>query len=665
MFSPDLSGVGIWFCGLVMGGVTLFAAEHQPLKVIARVIGQPIQTANTISYIIAPGYGRDGQDLLCWVTTAESGAHFFSLDLTTRKVTVKPLNHLEGYPIVPASDGNIYVGSTTGQIMRFNPHTDEWGALAQVFSNPERKVHHVRAMDEGRDGWLYAGSCYGERARVNRQTGAVENLPPIPENGKWYVSSVKALPDGRIAFGLGHVARLFIYDPVAGKDVAQWVPADWKPDGFIFDVLVGETVLFSTHFPRGRRGAVDMATGKWLGEAPWPPMKFAEPWSVWFHSSGDGEGCDHYLLPGTDTIAACDGNKVYQWNPKQADLPPTLSLESFQPKERLALAMKYHVDTEGQVWVYNRSRTEVMETLDLPQPPAQRRLFALGVGPDGCTYGGAYQSTALFRYNPRTDELNNLGNHNPGWSGETYSFAVQGGELLCSSYTHGALVAYDPAKPWECSIKARVNPRRLGFFGQQVYRPYSTAVSENGRVWAVGAAGWGSTGAGIAWLAPETGKSHATVLPRAPTDVLALPGNQLLVSDHDRFLWWDGTRDAQIAAAALPFPAAGAILLSSGPPPRVAFCSGQKVAIVALPEPGKLRVEATFDAPIPAAHLAKYSRGVVVGGAKGFASVNVETGQWHHFCDSALGTRYAFVVHDDVVYFTQGASLLSVGIPSR
>jgi hypothetical protein len=287
------------------------------------------------------------------------------------------------------------------------------------------------------------------------------------------------------------------------------------------------------------------------------------------------------------------------------------------------------------------------------------------VGPDGCIYGGAYQSTALFRYNPRTDELVNLGNHHPGWSGETYSFAVRGPELICSSYTNGAVVAYDPAKPWECSIKARINPRRLGFFGQRVYRPVSTAVAEDGRIWAVGPAGWGSTGAGIAWLDPNTGASHATDLSRAPTDLLALPGHQLLLSDHDRFVWWDATADRPIAAAPLPASAAGTVLLNAGPPPRVAFCSGPQVTVATLPEPGQITVEATYDGPIPAVHLARYSRGVVVGGPQGFASLNLETGQWRHFCDAGLGLRYAFVVHDDVVYFTQGASLLAVAIPGE
>jgi len=49
------------------------------------------------------------------------------MDLTTGKIFTHPLNTLEAYPIVLGSDRNIYVGSTSGEVMRWRPTTDEWG----------------------------------------------------------------------------------------------------------------------------------------------------------------------------------------------------------------------------------------------------------------------------------------------------------------------------------------------------------------------------------------------------------------------------------------------------------------------------------------------------------------------------------------------------------
>jgi hypothetical protein len=143
----------------------------------------------------------------------------------------------------------------------------------------------------GQDGWLYAGNCTGQRARIHLTTGQVEPLPAIPEEGNWYVSSAAALPDGRIAFGLGHCARLFVYDPVQGRDVDQWLPPGWIEDGFCLNLLMGQRVLYATHFPSGRRAAFDTATGQMLGQPPWPIP--ARP-SKWVHSSG---WQPHRLLP--------------------------------------------------------------------------------------------------------------------------------------------------------------------------------------------------------------------------------------------------------------------------------------------------------------------------------------------------------------------------------
>ena len=171
-----------------------------------RVLGLPITDANLISYRVCAGYGPGGHDLLCWVTTAESGAHFCALDLTTQQLDIKPLHHREGYPITPAADGAIYVGSTSGEIWCYRATGSSWKVLAQPWSTSATlDAHHIRVLAAGRDGWLYAGSCFGERARVNERTGEVQPLPALAEKGNWYVSAAVPLPDGRI--GLVYVDR--------------------------------------------------------------------------------------------------------------------------------------------------------------------------------------------------------------------------------------------------------------------------------------------------------------------------------------------------------------------------------------------------------------------------------------------------------------------------
>ena len=629
-----------------------------------RVLGVPIRDANLISYRVCAGYGAGGHDLLCWVTTAESGAHFCALDLATQQLDLKPLGHLEGYPIAPASDGAIYVGSTSGEIWRYRAAGSTWQVLARPWdTSATREVHHIRVLCEGRDGWLYCGSCYGERARVSKATGEVQLLPAIRENGSWYVSSVVPLPDGRIAFGLGYVARVLIYDPQLGRDVAEWAPDSWRQDGFVITMQAGPTVLYASHFPSGRRGAFDIATGKFLGDAPWPASGALPPWSAWTHSSGYGNSFDFYLLPGTDTIAACDGRRVHLWSPREG--ARALPLADFHPAPDLALAMRYAVTTDLRVLEYDEHRTRVVRQREFPQPPAERGLFGLGPGPDGCIYGGAFQSTHLFRYDPKTGQLRDLGDHNPGWSGETYSFCVRRGELVCASYVNGAVVLYDPAKPWNCTYEHQGNPRFVGCLGQFTYRPFACTTDSARRIWGAGEAGWGVTGGGVSWIDPDTGKTGTARLTGAPYLIAELQPGTLLMADETTVRWWDSVANTERAACPWPHGSTpAAVVLPGGAAPRIAFCDAQGLHLARLPAPGKLEIEQSFPLPIDTTRLLWDGRRLLAGG-RGIAELDPATGQWTKLCDTGPAQPSALVATTGAVYFTRGPQLLTVPRPQK
>lgn len=628
----------------------------------ARLLGTPIRGANLISYKLCPGYGVDGHDLLCWTTTAESGGHFSALDLATDQLDTKPLNHLEAYPIVPASDGSIYVGVTTGQIMRYRADGSIWEPLAQVWS-ASGGLHHVRVLCEGADGWLYCGSCYGERARVRKETGEVQALPAIPEAGSWYVSSVVPLPDGRVAFGLGHVCRIYIYDPAEGRDVAQWAPPEWTNDGFAITMARGENVLYAFHFPSGRRGAFDIATGRFLGDLPWPSAVALPRWSVWGHSSGYGNSQDFYVVPGGDTIAACDGESVFIWNPQ--DGPRELPLDRWVAPPGLAEEMRYAVTSDLRVLDYDPLRLKVVNERRYAQPEVKRGLFGMGLGPDGCIYGGAYQSMDLFRYDPRQDELVNLGSHNPTWSGETYSFCLRGNELVSASYTNGAIVLYDPAKPWECTAAAQNNPRFAGCLGQLTYRPLSCVADSKGRVWGVGPAGWGTAGGGVSWLDPATGDQGTTQLGEAPWYVTEIKSGTLLVAGSV-LRWWDADRNIEVAQVAWPHGGtADAVLIEVEGRKLLAIADSQGLHLAVLAEPGALTIERTYALPMGVTRLLWDGKMLIVGGDKGIAQLDLVSGQWTRFCSLAPGLRYAFVATDEAVYFTRGTDLYAVPRPGH
>jgi hypothetical protein len=289
--------------------------------------------------------------------------------------------------------------------------------------------------------------------------------------------------------------------------------------------------------------------------------------------------------------------------------------------------------------------------------------MSLAVGPEGCVYGGAYQSTELFRYDPKAKELKTLGDHHPGWSGETFSYTIWKGELITASYTNGAIVAYDPKKPWKAEIGKMINPRRVGFLGQYVYRPMSICVSEDGRVWAVGPAGWGTTGNGIAWIDPVTGKTEATQLPDYASDILPLPGNRLLTVGSGRLRWWDGTKNQEIAACTPPAPFTSAVLLEPGHSSRILFSSEGELLIGSADTSGQLTIEKRFPCPVPCTRVLPYQGEAVIGGPKGFAVVNLKTGASQTFCSTPIGHRWAFAVTEGAVFFNSGAELMTAPLP--
>ena len=649
-------------CALAGAWGLAFAGDPMP----AVDLGMPITFPNRISYRTAREFGPSKLDLLCWTTTAESGGSFCAMEIASGRISCHPLNSLEAYPIVFGSDGMVYVGSTSGEVMRWDPRADTWGPLgAPLFRHPGTTVNHVRVLCEGGDGWLYAGSCYGERARLRMKDGSQERLPETPEKGNWYVSAAAALPDGRIAFGYGHKARVFVYDPVEKRDVAQLFPAGWTDDGFCFNLLAGETVLYATHFPSGRRAAFEIASGRFLGEVPWPPDVSGHPWSRWVHSSGYGSAVDFYLVPGADAIIACDGSAIHRYDPTRVPHSTIFQLTGFVAEPSLSLALRYEVTSDCRVLEYDAVRLKVMTSARPPQPEVERTVFSLGVGPDGKLYGGAYQSTLLFQHDPASHRSTVLGDHHPGWSGETFSYAVRGDELICASYTNGAVVAYAPARSWECERGAMVNPRLLGFYGQQVYRPFSTCVAQDGTIWSVGPAGWGSTGGGIGCIDPEKPSVEAFSVAEVPHSVLPLGDNRLLVCSDSLLRWWDTRAKVEVANVTIPFRCRDACVRGGGGREVAVLADTDRVLILDLSTSGRYQVTRSFTTPFSCSRILADGDRIVAGGSGGFVAIDLRTGRQDHFCSTPIGSRWACVVASGSLYFGSGGRLMRCALPTK
>jgi len=626
-------------------------------------LGVPIQSPNRISYKTARAFGESKTDLLCWTTSAESGGHFIAMNLTTQKIFVHPLSHREAYPILFGSDGKVYVGSTSGYIMVWNPVGDTWKeAGARVFGVPNSSLNHVRVLCEGRDGWLYAGSCYGERARLQIKTGRVEKLPRIPEEGNWYVSAAATLPDGRIAFGLGYKARVYIYDPLQRKDVAQWMPAEYQKDGFCFNVISGKNIVYATHFPSGHRLSFDAASGAFLGKIPWPDYHLEDPWSKWIHSSGYGSAVDFYVDPKNDVAITFDGKSIFQFHPRDISLTTEVDPKRFVVSSDIDLALQYEVTNDCRILKYDHAHSKVEAVYEPKIPSVERNIYSLGVGPDKCIYGCAYQSTLLFRYNPKDKTLKVLGDHHPGWSGETYSYTIRGDELICASYTNGAVVAYKPLQNWDCTPTREINPHPLGFLGQQVYRPYEICCDGKGNLWAVGPAGWGTSGGGLARLSYLTNEIRSHSFTEVPHGVISIAPTTLVICSDTLIRWWDTENDSLIAQIALPFHTTSLCQIAGRSDSVMILATQNSLKIVDLYSAGHMKILGEYKTSIPISRIISEGNYAIIGGQKGIGVFDPKLYKYRHLTDEPLSNGFAFAVLDSMVYFTREGHLLSVKI---
>ena len=314
---------------------------------------------------------------------------------------------------------------------------------------------------------------------------------------------------------------------------------------------------------------------------------------------------------------------------------------------------------------YDSIRSRVVKRFQPELPKVERNIFALGVGPDAKVYGGAYQSTLLLQYDPQAGKSRVLGDHHPGWSGETYSYAVRGSELICASYTNGAVVAYTPGRPWECEPGAMVNPRFLGFYGQQLYRPYSSCVMPDGSFWSVGPAGWGSTGGGVGRVSGPDDGIAVVPLSDVPHTVLPLSRDILLVGTDSLLLWWDARANREMARRATGVKSLDMCLVAAGSPQIALLSEGKMLVFLRLEEAGRCEVQKEIPLPFSGVRVLSIDGRLIVGGSDGFASVDPASGLVTHFCSTPLRSRWACVVAAGSVYFGAGARLMRSPLPQR
>ena len=442
----------------------------------------------------------------------------------------------------------------------------ETGAVKQYLGTVKNSNYPTATL-MSRSGLLYIGAAYaGHLYRFDPQKEVLEDLGGVNPGKVEFPCAIDEDKTGRIWIGSYGTADLTAFDPQTGEfqrfgrmdDVDMYNYPMVNADGLICNkVMMTKPKCVVLDPQTGRKEVVGPVSTK--GQDTFDLRKDAQGWVHIVSSLGN------FKIQGFKAVPE-----------KQAPAAPAKP-----PFQDIKEARFVGPEAEPYKQLEVQLVSGDTRTLDLNLELAGTDIFYIHVGPDNLIYGSSILPLHLFRYNPETGELVDLGKASSA-GGEAYSMANLDGKLYISSYTGATLSVYDPAKPYAFGNTPESNPRDLGRMDKISYRPRSTLTGPASRVWVASIPDYGMWGGPLSWYDPATGEKKAyydivgeascyTLAYLSQADLIAVgttiqagSGATPKVNQAVLFLWdyraetkaWEGTLDRPVetfnALLALP-----------------------------------------------------------------------------------------------------------------
>lgn len=305
------------------------------------------------------------------------------------------------------------------------------------------------------------------------------------QNWNQYPFSLAADDSGWIYYGIGNTAsQIIAFDPVTGKATPVLSESDRK---------------------RGAAYVYRDVDGKVYGQ----PLKgTTEQWYELYKGVGRKTATHPVVNPkpsitGNQNLFHStfpDGKKI-----KKLDLL-TRKLVVEDPVTKVSKEVAFQYSSEGG-WT-----------------------LGVAVAPDGNIVGGSSFPMRFFSFNPKTNSWGNL----PAY-GQFNALGVQGDRMFIGNYPGGALLEWDPSKPWVDTKKGSVtNPQYLTEVTPVIHRPYRILPCPDGKTIIMsGGPEYGYTGGGLLFWDRNNKTSivlqdSAVVLDQSTLSMVALPGGKIL-----------------------------------------------------------------------------------------------------------------------------------------
>lgn len=301
-------------------------------------------------------------------------------------------------------------------------------------------------------------------------------------------------------FQPGHL--LLSWEPQKRQLTSHGFPAvsDQRFAGAPFIASDGRVYLGS--HPHGHLFRFDPAADEWTDCGCQAPAPIVAGQHIWCYPSAETEAgqivCSITRDPASQALFDPDTGQTREMSDEPALKEPTAQGPQRDIRANFRLRPDYSVDGEVRTSQY--------------EPCVATDICGLNTGPDGTIYGSTIISMHIFRFDPASRALTDLGR--VGWGGgEVYNVIAHGGKVYMGSYGGGYWAVYDPEKPWDPQpekdgITPTANPRNFGQLGQQMNRPFEYVVGPDERIYIACRANYRIPGGGMARFDPATEGIH-------------------------------------------------------------------------------------------------------------------------------------------------------------
>lgn len=372
--------------------------------------------------------------------------------------------------------------SRTGFLLAVDPKTGK----SSRYLFPVQSEQGAWGITLGRDGKVYLGTHWNAHLlRFHPAKEALEDLGR-PVESEQFIWCLATAPDGTIFGGTYPNCHLISYDPSTGKmkdhgridprqQYLRFIAVDSM--GFVYCGAASEESHLVRCDPRTGEKK-DLMPEEYRKTPGFPRPYVAEDGRVYF------TGADRWFV--------VEGYKAVE-----------VAQEKVSPQAPQRFPDGSVVAGIGEDEITIRAASGETRAVAYKYESEGSRIFVLDAGPDGKVYGSSIMPLRLFCFDPKTRQMQDMGNPT-STGGEIYSFLSHQGKLYMAAYGGADFVAYDPSRPWKPGKDKGSNPRDFGSLGHGQDRPLAMIAGPDGAVYIGSIPGYGMLGGALTRYDPKT-----------------------------------------------------------------------------------------------------------------------------------------------------------------